>query len=190
MGASTSTSSPAVTSTSTTTTRSRTSTLRRTALSEALGTRDGVARYGAAIVPMDEARGTAAVDLVRRPHAEIALSFEGDRVGALAVSLLGHALERFAIEAGCTVHVDPRARTTTTSPRRHTRRSGRRCARRSHPARPASPRRRAWCEARSVPGTDPSGPFVAWLRGRLALPVDRAVGFGHVPAGRLDATRT
>ena len=77
-----------------------------TALSEALGTRDGVARYGAAIVPMDEARGTAAVDLVRRPHAEIGLSFEGDRVGALAVSLLRHALERFAIEAGCTVHVD------------------------------------------------------------------------------------
>ena len=55
---------------------------------------------------MDEARATAAVDLVRRPHAEIALAFGGDRVGALAVSLLRHALERFAIEAGCTVHVE------------------------------------------------------------------------------------
>ena len=76
------------------------------AVAQALGTRDGVARYGSAIVPMDEARGTAAVDLVRRPHAEIALSFAGDRVGSLAVSLLAHALERFAMEAGCTVHVD------------------------------------------------------------------------------------
>ena len=76
------------------------------ALTEALGSREGVARYGSAVVPMDEARATAAVDLVRRPHAEIALSFGGDRVGALAVSLLGHALERFAIEAGCTVHVE------------------------------------------------------------------------------------
>ena len=77
-----------------------------TALSHALGSREGVARYGSAIVPMDEARASAAVDLVRRPHAEIALSFAGERVGALAVSLLAHALERFAIEAGCTVHVE------------------------------------------------------------------------------------
>ena len=75
-------------------------------LAEALGSRDGVARYGSAIVPMDEARGTAAVDLVRRPHAEMALAFGGERVGSLAVSLLQHALERLAIEAQCTVHVE------------------------------------------------------------------------------------
>jgi histidinol-phosphate aminotransferase len=76
------------------------------ALREALGSREGVARYGSAVVPMDEARATAAVDLVRRPHAEIALTFSGDRVGALAPSLLTHALERFAVEAACTVHVE------------------------------------------------------------------------------------
>ena len=75
-------------------------------LSDALGAREGVTRYGSAVLPMDEARATAAVDLVRRPHAEIALRFAGERVGALAVSLLGHALERLAIEAGCTVHVE------------------------------------------------------------------------------------
>ena len=76
------------------------------ALSNALGSREGVTRYGAATVPMDEARATAAVDLVRRPHAEIALVFAGDRVGVLAVTLLTHALERFAMQAGCTVHVE------------------------------------------------------------------------------------
>jgi imidazoleglycerol-phosphate dehydratase len=76
------------------------------ALGQALGSREGVARYGSAVVPMDEARGTAAVDLVRRPHAEIQLAFGSDRVGALQVTLLRHALERFAIEAGCTVHVE------------------------------------------------------------------------------------
>jgi histidinol-phosphate aminotransferase len=76
------------------------------ALREALGSRDGLTRYGSATVPMDEARATAAVDLVRRPHADIRLSFAGDRVGGLAVTLLPHALERFAIEAGCTVHVE------------------------------------------------------------------------------------
>jgi imidazoleglycerol phosphate dehydratase HisB len=55
---------------------------------------------------MDEARATAAVDLVRRPHAEIALVFSGDRVGGLALTLLPHALERFVMQAGCTVHVE------------------------------------------------------------------------------------
>jgi len=58
------------------------------------------------VAMMDEARATAAVDLVRRPHAEVALAFGGERVGALAVTLLAHALERFAMEAGCTVHVE------------------------------------------------------------------------------------
>jgi histidinol-phosphate aminotransferase len=77
-----------------------------TALSQALGGREGVTRYGSAFIPMDEARAIAAVDLVRRAHAEVDLRFSGDRVGALAVSLLGHALERFTMEAGCTVHLE------------------------------------------------------------------------------------
>ena len=76
------------------------------ALAEALGGREGVTRYGSATVPMDEARATAAVDLVRRPHAEVALGFHGDRVGGLAVTLLPHALERFAMQAGLTLHLD------------------------------------------------------------------------------------
>jgi len=80
------------------------------AFSQALGERAGVARYGAATVPMDEARATAAVDLVRRPHAAISLRFGGERVGGLALSLLPHALERFAMQAGCTVHVEASGR--------------------------------------------------------------------------------
>jgi histidinol-phosphate aminotransferase len=75
------------------------------ALGEALDGRAGVRRYGSATVPMDEARATAAVDLVRRPHAEVALGFHGDRVGGLPLTLLQHALERFAVQAGLTLHV-------------------------------------------------------------------------------------
>jgi histidinol-phosphate aminotransferase len=67
------------------------------ALERALGDRGGVARYGDATVPMDEATGTAAVDLVRRPHADVDL--------ALPDTLLAHALERFAMQARATVHV-------------------------------------------------------------------------------------
>ncbi len=76
------------------------------AYGQALGARSGVTRYGSAVVPMDEARATAAVDLVKRPHAEIALAFTGDRVGGLALTLLPHALERFTMQAGFTVHID------------------------------------------------------------------------------------
>jgi histidinol-phosphate/aromatic aminotransferase/cobyric acid decarboxylase-like protein/imidazoleglycerol phosphate dehydratase HisB len=76
------------------------------ALAQALGDRTGVTRFGSATVPMDEAQATAAVDLVRRPHAEVALRFTGDRVGGLALTLLPHALERLAMEAGCTMHVE------------------------------------------------------------------------------------
>src|SRR5262249_8454312 len=76
------------------------------ALAGALGSRESVTRYGSATVPMDEARATAAVDLVRRPHAEISLVFGAERGGGLAVTLLAHALERVAMQAGCTVHVE------------------------------------------------------------------------------------
>ena len=76
------------------------------ALAQALGGREGITRYGSAVVPMDEALASAAVDLVRRPHAEITLSLTAERVGSLASSLLPHALERFAMQAGCTVHVE------------------------------------------------------------------------------------
>lgn len=80
------------------------------ALAQALGSRDGVARYGSATVPMDEAKASAAVDLVRRPHAEIDLAFTGDRIGGLAPTLLPHALERLAAEGGFTLHVSASGR--------------------------------------------------------------------------------
>lgn len=75
------------------------------AVAEALGAREGIGRYGSAVVPMDEAQATAAIDLVRRPHAEIALAFTGARVGGLALSLLPHALERFAMQGALTLHI-------------------------------------------------------------------------------------
>jgi len=76
------------------------------AFRDALGARTGIARYGSATVPMDESRAVAAVDLVRRPHAEITLRAETDRAADLDVALLAHGLERFAMEAAITVHVD------------------------------------------------------------------------------------
>jgi histidinol-phosphate aminotransferase len=75
------------------------------ALASALGDRVGVTRYGSASVPMDEALATAAVDLVRRPHAEVELGFAGERIGGLVPTLLPHALERLAMQGGFTLHL-------------------------------------------------------------------------------------
>jgi imidazoleglycerol phosphate dehydratase HisB len=76
------------------------------ALSQALGARTGLNRYGSATVPMDEASGVASVDLGSRPHAEVKLEFAGDRIGGFATSLIAHALERFAMQGRFTIHVE------------------------------------------------------------------------------------
>jgi Imidazoleglycerol-phosphate dehydratase len=75
------------------------------AFAEALGDRAGIQRFGQSSVPMDEALATAVVDIGGRPYAIIDLPFRGDRVGALPLQLIDHALESFARTAGCTLHL-------------------------------------------------------------------------------------
>jgi imidazoleglycerol-phosphate dehydratase len=75
------------------------------ALAEALGDRSGVARFGEASVPMDEALATAIVDVGGRPYAVVDLPFRGERVGALPTQLVEHALEAFARTSGTTLHL-------------------------------------------------------------------------------------
>jgi imidazoleglycerol-phosphate dehydratase len=75
------------------------------ALAEALGDRTGVARFGEASVPMDEALATAIVDVGGRPYAVVDLPFRGERIGALPTQLVEHALEAFARTSGTTLHL-------------------------------------------------------------------------------------
>ena len=75
------------------------------ALAEALGGRAGIARFGEASVPMDEALATAVVDVGGRPYAVVELPFRGERVGALPTQLIEHALEAFARTSGTTLHL-------------------------------------------------------------------------------------
>jgi imidazoleglycerol-phosphate dehydratase len=56
-------------------------------------------------VPMDEALATAVVDVGGRPYAVIDLPFRGERVGALPLQLIEHALESFAQASGTTLHL-------------------------------------------------------------------------------------
>ena len=75
------------------------------AFAEALGDREGIARFGQSAVPTDESIATAVVDIGGRPYAVIDIPFRGERVGGLPLQLVEHALEAFARTAGATIHV-------------------------------------------------------------------------------------
>ena len=72
------------------------------ALDEALGDRRGIARYGDAVVPMDDALARAAVDLGGRPFAELAIDPD--------YGLGSHALASLAQAGRLAIHVDSRGR--------------------------------------------------------------------------------
>lgn len=73
------------------------------ALSQALGERQGITRFGFALVPLDEALAQVAVDLSGRGYAVVEMGIEGD-VEGLPADLLVHMLESFAAEARITLH--------------------------------------------------------------------------------------
>ncbi len=75
------------------------------AFASALGDRAGIARFGDAAVPMDEAVAVAIVDVGGRPYAVVDLPFRGERIGALPLQLVEHALEAFARASGTTLHL-------------------------------------------------------------------------------------
>lgn len=75
------------------------------ALAEALGDRSGIARFGDAIVPLDESRATVALDCGGRGYAMIDVPLRGVMIGSLPANLVPHFLETFALRGGVTLHV-------------------------------------------------------------------------------------
>ncbi len=76
------------------------------ALDEALGERRGIARFGSAYAPLDDALARAVVDLSGRPYASVELALRGERLGTLACENVGHVLRSLATAARCNLHVD------------------------------------------------------------------------------------
>ena len=74
------------------------------ALDQALGDRAGIARYGQATVPMDEARATAVVDLSGRPYAAFEGQFPRASVDGFETDLVEEFLRAVAGGARLTVH--------------------------------------------------------------------------------------
>ena len=75
------------------------------ALSKALGTREGIVRFGSATVPMDDSLASAAVDLVKRPYAVIDLKLRGKKVEDMATEDIVHFFETLATSLGANIHV-------------------------------------------------------------------------------------
>lgn len=79
------------------------------ALRQALGDRTGIARFGDATVPLDEALAQAVVDVSGRPYFVHTGEPPGQQYhlidGHFTGSLTGHALESIATHAAMTVHV-------------------------------------------------------------------------------------
>lgn len=76
------------------------------ALSQALGTRAGIQRYGQALVPMDETLTRVALDLSNRPYLVWRVAFPRDKIGAFDTELFKEWFQAFAQTAGATLHID------------------------------------------------------------------------------------
>jgi imidazoleglycerol-phosphate dehydratase len=75
------------------------------ALDEALGDRAGIVRYGHAVVPMDESRASAAIDVSGRPLAVFEGDFPVQPVADLDAGLTEEFLRALASTAKLTLHV-------------------------------------------------------------------------------------
>ncbi|KAJ9665012.1 imidazoleglycerol-phosphate dehydratase [Coniosporium apollinis] len=77
-----------------------------TAFKSALGSITGLARFGSAYCPLDEALSRAVVDLSNRPFSVINLGLRREKIGDLSTEMLPHCLQSFAQGAAITMHVD------------------------------------------------------------------------------------
>ena len=76
------------------------------AFDAAVGERKGIARWGYALCPLDEALSRAVVDISSRPSADVNMGFKREMIGQCSTEMLVHAIESFATSARLTVHVD------------------------------------------------------------------------------------
>jgi imidazoleglycerol-phosphate dehydratase len=80
-----------------------------TALRQALGTKEGIGRYGNATVPLDDALASAVVDISGRPylvHSGEPAGFEYHLIGGhFTGSMVRHVFEAIALNAAITVHL-------------------------------------------------------------------------------------
>lgn len=75
-------------------------------IDRALGERRGIARFGYAYAPLDEALARGVVDLSGRPSPNIDLGLTRERIGEIACENIEHVLGSLAIAMRASAHVD------------------------------------------------------------------------------------
>jgi imidazoleglycerol-phosphate dehydratase len=79
------------------------------AFAQALGDKRGIARFGQALVPMDEALAEAAVDISGRGHLAWSVAFGREQLGTMDTQLFEEFFRAFCGNARVTLHVISRA---------------------------------------------------------------------------------
>lgn len=79
------------------------------ALAQALGDKRGIRRYGSCILPMDDARVTAALDLSGRPFLVWDVTFPTQKIGTFDTELVREFFQALATHGGITLHVTQKA---------------------------------------------------------------------------------
>ena len=78
------------------------------ALREALGSAEGIRRYGSCALPMSEAKVEVAVDVSNRPYLVYRVELASGRIGNFDAALTEDFLYAFAHNAGIDLHVELR----------------------------------------------------------------------------------
>ena len=76
------------------------------AISDALGDKAGIGRYGSAYSPMDETLARVALDISGRPYCVWKAGFTQEKLGEWDTELIRHWFESIAQSAGITLHVE------------------------------------------------------------------------------------
>ncbi len=75
------------------------------AIKEALGTKEGINRYGYMILPMDDALVMCAVDICGRPYLVYEADFPTERIGYLDTELIREFFYALSYSAGMNIHI-------------------------------------------------------------------------------------
>jgi imidazoleglycerol-phosphate dehydratase len=78
------------------------------AFREALGSAEGIRRFGAFVVPMAESKIEIAVDISNRPYLVYKVELSNDRIGEFDATLAEDFLYAFSQKAGLDLHVEKR----------------------------------------------------------------------------------
>jgi imidazoleglycerol-phosphate dehydratase len=76
------------------------------ALSQAVGDKKGILRYGSSLLAMDDALVRAALDLSGRPYLVWKVDIPTSKIGTFDTELVREFFTAFAMQGGITLHVE------------------------------------------------------------------------------------